>query len=342
MAAANRPATCDLSALEGMEADVLRFEPFEALRRLECAYADRERLGESVRPQQDRVRLRQTPSMRFAPSPLDRFLPATEQTPAQLWQVFFGMFGPNGPLPLHLTEYAYERLAISRDPTFARFADLFHHRLMSLLYRAWATSRPVVGADRPDTDHFGRNLDSLIGLGMPSMRARDDWSDASKRYFSGWLASAARTPEGLEAMLVDYFGVPMRIEEYAGEWLALGPDVQLQLGVGLGVEGRLGVDTIIGEAAWSVSHRFRIVAGPIGRLDLESLLPDGPRLKVIGTIIRNYLADELGWELKLVVRPAEVPSTQLGINGKLGWNSWLAADGVTAGTVTLREHRPQH
>ncbi|MCX7055764.1 MAG: type VI secretion system baseplate subunit TssG [Proteobacteria bacterium] len=342
MATPYRPPTGTLSALDGLEADAIRFDPYEALRRLECAYSDRERLGESVRPQQDAVRLRQMPSMRFAPTPLDRFVPATEQAPAQLWQVFFGMFGPNSPLPLHLTEYAYDRLVIARDPTFARFADLFHHRLISLLYRAWATSRPAVGGDRPDSDRFGGYVDSLIGLGLPSMRGRDDWSDSSKRYFSGWLASSARTPEGLEAMLVDYFALPVRIEEYAGEWLELGRGVQLQLGVGLGVEGRLGVDTIIGEAAWSVSHRFRIVAGPIGRADLESLLPDGHRLNVIGTIIRNYLADELGWELKLVVRPAEVPRTQLGVAGKLGWNSWLAPDGVAPGIVTLRERRTQH
>jgi len=174
------------------------------------------------------------------------------------------------------------------------------------------------------------------------MHERDDWSDASKRFFSGWLASGVRSPEGLEKMLVDYFGLPMRIEEYAGEWLTLGPGVQLQLGAGLGVDGRLGLDTIIGEAAWSVSHRFRIVAGPIGRADLESLLPDGGRLKLIATIIRNYLADELGWELKLVVRPAEVPSTQLGVSGKLGWNSWLAPDGAAPGIVTLRERVAQH
>ncbi len=342
MATPDRSPRRDLAALDGFEADLLRFNPFEALRRLECAYPDRERLGESVRPQQDAVRLRQTPSMRFAPGSMDRYVAATDQAPAQLWQLFFGLFGPNGPLPLHLTEYAYDRLVLARDPTFARFADLFHHRLTSLLYRAWATSRPVVGADRPGTDRFGGYVDSLFGLGDPTMRDRDDWSDSAKRYFAGWLAAGPRPPEGLEAMLVDYFALPMRVQEYAGEWLDIGSSVQTQLGVGLGVDGRLGVDTIIGVAAWSVSHRFRIVAGPIGRADLESLLPDQGRLQVLGTIVRNYLADELAWELKLVVRPAEVPSTRLGVSGRLGWNSWLAPDGVAPGVVTLRERRAQH
>ena len=40
----------------------------------------------------------------------------------------FGLLGPNGPLPLHLTEYVRERLRHHADPTFARFLDLFHHR----------------------------------------------------------------------------------------------------------------------------------------------------------------------------------------------------------------------
>ncbi|MGV8763016.1 type VI secretion system baseplate subunit TssG, partial [Pseudomonas aeruginosa] len=66
----------------------------------------------------------------------------------RLDQFFFGLTGPNGPLPLHLTEYARERQRNVNDATFKRFMDVFHHRLLTLFYRAWAEARrPVVVVD---------------------------------------------------------------------------------------------------------------------------------------------------------------------------------------------------
>lgn len=67
---------------------------------------------------------------------------ASDEGPARLEQFFFGLGGPNGPLPLHLTEYMRERQRNHADPTSKRFLDVFHHRLLSLFYRAWAEARP--------------------------------------------------------------------------------------------------------------------------------------------------------------------------------------------------------
>jgi predicted component of type VI protein secretion system len=46
--------------------------------------------------------------MIFAPAELAAWWPASGR-PARLLVYFFGLLGPNGPLPLHLTEYARER-----------------------------------------------------------------------------------------------------------------------------------------------------------------------------------------------------------------------------------------
>ncbi len=61
---------------------------------------------------------------------------------------FFGLFGPNGPLPIHLTEYAHERQLQAKDNTFVEFCNVFHHRLLSLFYRAWAVNQKSVDFDR--------------------------------------------------------------------------------------------------------------------------------------------------------------------------------------------------
>ena len=66
----------------------------------------------------------------------------------------FGLFGPHGPMPMHVTELARERLRAHQDPTLARFSDIFHHRLLALFYRSWAQNQPTVQHDRPKNDRF--------------------------------------------------------------------------------------------------------------------------------------------------------------------------------------------
>ena len=66
--------------------------------------------------------------MTFASGLLAHLRPGEGDAPPRLTVNFFGLLGPNGPLPLHLTEYARDRLRNSDDPTMARFLDLFHHR----------------------------------------------------------------------------------------------------------------------------------------------------------------------------------------------------------------------
>src|SRR4051794_8814689 len=143
---------------------------FAVMRLLEALHADRPRFGRSRRPAEDVLRLAQEPSVTHAPSAIAGFERGSEGRPDRLLVHFFGLFGPDGPLPLHLTEYARERRRNHNDPTFQRFADLFHHRLLSLFYRAWADVRPTVSFDRPTEDRFGFYLGALIGLSTADLR----------------------------------------------------------------------------------------------------------------------------------------------------------------------------
>jgi len=73
-----RPAgnTADAVALENALRDHPEsFEFFEALRRLECAFPERPRLGQSTKVSDDFVRLGQTPSLAFAPRTVDSYQP---------------------------------------------------------------------------------------------------------------------------------------------------------------------------------------------------------------------------------------------------------------------------
>ncbi|HVJ51650.1 MAG TPA: type VI secretion system baseplate subunit TssG [Aliidongia sp.] len=308
-----------LAAIERAPHD---FDFFQALRRIEAAADTRPRLGRSARPVQDAVRLGQVPSLLFAPSTIASVTPAGEDGPARLQTYSFGLFGPNGPLPLHLTEYAHNRQRNNADPTFAAFVDLFHHRLASLFYRAWAASQPVVNYDRPDDDRFAMEVGSLLGIGMESMRDRDMMPDDVKLHFTGRLAHHARNAEGLRAILGDFFRVPVEIEEFVPRWASLPPQSLCLLGASPDT-GTLGSTATAGARIHVYHHKFRILIGPIGLADYQRLLPGGTSLGRLVPIVRNYIGDELDWDVNLILFREEVPQTRLGMAGQLGWTSWI-------------------
>src|SRR5579871_1504397 len=126
--------TDTLAFFSALAAAPYRYDFYQTLRRIECLYNDRPRWGQALRPADEPVRFGQEPDMAFAPAALASFELRENGRPPRLQVHLFGLLGPNGPLPLHLTEYARERRLHSNDPTFSRFLDLFHHRMTTLLY----------------------------------------------------------------------------------------------------------------------------------------------------------------------------------------------------------------
>ena len=295
---------------------------YHAMRALEAAFPDRPRFGRSTRPAQDPLRLTQEASVVFAPATMAGYQPAGEDSPARLAVFFFGLFGPDGPLPLHLTEYARDRRRNHRDPTFQRFADIFHHRALSLFYRAWADVRPTISFDRPEQDRFGLYVGALAGLGMDSLRDRDAMPDMTKLHFAGHLALQTRHAEGLADILSAFFAMPVRVESFIGAWLTLPAADRTGLGEGARTAA-LGQTALLGGRVWSRQHKFRIVIGPLSLAEYERLLPGGGSFHRLVPIVRNYAGDTMVWDVNLILRREEVPPTRLGGFGRLGWTTWL-------------------
>lgn len=311
-----------MALYEALQAAPYEFDFFQALRRIDAANPDRPRLGEATRLSDDPVRLGQVPSLTFAPSTLAEFELASEGHPARLSTYFFGLFGPSGALPLHLTEYARERVRNVGDLTLVRFVDLFHHRMLSLYYRAWATARPTVGFDRPSANRFAAYIGSLFGLGMTSLRDRDGMPDLAKLHFAGRFALQTRPAEGLRAIIADYFKLPVEIEQFFPAWVRLPKESLCQLGDSVET-GALGSTATIGERFHVYHHKFRIRIGPMSFADFQRLLPDGKSLSRLLPLVRNYIGDELDWDVMLILIREEVPAVKLGETGLLGWTSWL-------------------
>ncbi|MGB3747193.1 MAG: type VI secretion system baseplate subunit TssG [Rhodanobacter sp.] len=322
-----RPAgnTPDAVALENALRDQPEsFEFFEAMRRLECAFPERPRLGHSTKASDDFVRLGQTPSLAFAPKTVDSYQPGGGGRPARMRGLFFGLFGPNGPLPLHLTEYAMDREINARDTTFRAFADIFHHRMMSLFYRSWADAQPTVQMDRPEEDRFRLYMGALVGLATPDLDDRDALPDQFKRFFAGRLLQQARNAEGLQGMLERFFRVPVEIVEFIAEWMRLPSDSLLRLGSS-GDVAALGLTTVTGQYVRGSQQRFRLRLGPLSRAQFNNFLPGGEALRQLVAAVKTYLGEEKAWDVQLVLKRADVPVTRLGRDGRMGLTTWLGS-----------------
>jgi type VI secretion system protein ImpH len=291
------------------------------MRLLEAAYPDRPRLGRSARPAQDAVRLGQEPDVVFAPATLAAW-EERAPLPPRLLVRFFGLFGTDGPLPLHLTEHARDRRRLARDPTLHRFADLFHHRALSLFWRAYADSRPTISFDRPQDDRFATYVGALIGLGSEALRDRDAMPDLTKLHFAGLLGNQTRNAEGLAAILSAFFTMQVRIATFVGTWLTLEAADRTCLGA-QAENATLGASVLLGARVWSRSQKFRIVFGPLDLADYLRLLPGGTSFHRLIPIVRNYAGDTLIWDVNLILKEAEIPRTELGRQGRLGWTTWL-------------------
>jgi len=321
--------------LQVVQAAPYRFGFFSTLRRIECAYRALPRLGEATRAADAPVRLGEEPSLDFAPATLTSFRAGTAEAPHRLDVAFLGLFGPNGPLPLHLTEYARERLRNNGDSTIVAFANVFHHRMLELFYRAWSATQPTVSYDRPESDRYAVYVASLFGLGMPTLRGRDALPDLAKLHYAGHLSCQARHPDGLRDMVGDFFGLPARITELVGEWLTLSEESRCRLGE-TPVTGTLGESVVVGREVWSRQHRFRLGLGPLGLADYLRFLPIGDSLARLVAMVRNYAGDQYTWDLNLILKQEEVPTARLGRFGHLGWTTWLHTERRAGDASDLR------
>jgi type VI secretion system protein ImpH len=298
-----------------------RFDFYQVMRRFASAHPHLPLLGEALRPVDEPLRVAQPAELDFAPAEIHG-LERRAGSPPRLMQRAFGLLGPNGVLPLHLTEYARERALHHGDATFQRFLDMLTHRYALLFYRAWAEAQPAVSLDRPGNKSYFNRLGALVGVGLASLQDRDALPDVSKLYFAGRLSRQTRDAEGLLAWCRIEFDVPVAIEQWCGHWMPLARAERSRLGRRDGA--LLGRSTVLGSSVWDVQHKFRITMGPL-RLDrYRRLLPGGADLARLQALVRHWVGLEFEWDLRLVLARDDVPRCQLGAGGSaLGHTAWL-------------------
>lgn len=295
---------------------------FRVLRAVDALQAaqGQPRLGTAPTPRQENVRVGQPPSLAFAASSVQTARWDDEQLHLDVQG--FGLWGPNGPLPLHMTEYFFQRSRNFGDRAGVAFLDQFHHRLFLLFFRAWAQAQAVCDLEH-DQDGFTRWLASLAGVGSQSESA--PMSDHAVHFQAPALASQTRSAPALQSLLASYFQLPVSIQQNVPVWVAL--DDQTQVSLGRSCSG-LGKNSVLGARILDVQQTIRIRIGPLSRQDYGRFLPGRPAWRQLRYCLALYLGLEWSVQLQLVLQASEQPDLGLGAGLGLGQETWLGQPGT--------------
>ena len=309
---------------ERLFAEPYSFEFVQAVRLMHSFYKDRSGVGLFQLPRNEALRFGANPSLAFPASEIQSLEVIADRPP--LMRVnFLGLIGPLGVLPIYYTELVAGRVQ-ARDNTLRDFLDVFHHRLISLFYRAWQKYRYLVGVEQGDGDRFSQYLFDVIGLGTKGLRNRQGIPDVSLLHYAGILAQQPRSAVVLEQILSDYFGVDVRVEQFLGAWYRLSSDAQCSLDDTESDSQQMGFGAVVGDEVWDPQARVRLVVGPLTLREYLDFLPSGTAFRPLRTMVRMFAGDELDFEVQLILRRQDVPACELGTAGEaspqLGWLSW--------------------
>ena len=325
-----------------LRSEPANFEFFQAVRLLNLLFTGQAPVGSFANPHQESVRFGANPDFTFPSSQIaevewpESGAPASEEAQRaesrrgqpKMRVNFMGLTGPMGVLPLYYSTLVRERIR-ARDTTLRDFFDIFNHRAISLFYLAWEKYRFTIAYERGDADRFSHHLLDQLGLGTPGLQRRQPFPDDGLLFYAGLLSPHARSATALRQLLMDYFEVPVEIEQFVGAWHALDDDTQCKFRDSGGYSEQLGCGAVVGDEVWDQQSGVRIRLGPLSLRQYLDFLPTGPAYEPLRALTRFFAGDELDFELQLVLKKQEAPPGLLGDEGDaaplLGWLTWSSS-----------------
>jgi type VI secretion system protein ImpH len=248
---------------------------------------------------------------------------------------FMGLLGGSGVLPSHYTERVDEHHVYQREDGPRAFLDAFSNRSLAMFHEAWSKYRLELKYELDGSDAFLPLLLSLAGFGNASLRERlashEDGVvlDESIGYFAASIRHRPASAVQVARVLSEYFGRPVKAEQFVGCWYDVPPAQQSLLGAPNAV---LGVGAMAGERVWQRDLRLRLSIGPLDHASFNAFLPGGLAARALKSMLTMFTGVTLEYEVELVLRAADVKGVDLapdGNPGRLGWDAYLVTGGQT-------------
>ena len=334
MAAESRSKDPDLAEsplAEALRQDPCSFEFFQAVTLLQRLQPDSQPVGGFFNPEDEAVHFHVHNRLPFPASQIQELdWPDADSLPDMVVN-FMGLTGPSGVLPYWYTEHIIERLR-AKDDSLQSFLDIFNHRLISFFYRAWSKYRFPVTYNRNGQDRFTRYLEDLIGSGTTGLQHRQSAPDEAFVHYVALFAEQSRSATALEAILSDYFQVPVEVEQFAGSWYSLESPIQCTLDDEGDEARQLGAGAVVGDQVWDRQGTVTIKIGPMQLSRYSDFLPDGSAFGPLQAITRFFCNGEFDFEVQLLLKRDDVPACDLSPAAeeppRLGWVSWLKTKAI--------------
>lgn len=295
---------------------------FALMRLIEALHPNLPRLGSAPSPQQEAVHLGQMPHLNFP----ERSLYSLENQESmgqaaggklELLVYFLGLCGVNGPLPLELSQYIYQRAFNHGDHTLRCFLDLINHRLLTLFYRAFAHHELPVSFDRAD-DPIGHALAALAGA-LPQERSL---TPVKAQALSAFLMNPQRSGANLALMLSAFFQHEVKVREFAPSRQKMAPEYQARLGR---QNCSLNRNCQLGRHYFTCTQVITVELTNLSYRAALTFMPGGLGGQELCALLRLYLTKPLQVRLRLGIQRTTIPAWSLGRRFKLSRSTFLPA-----------------
>jgi type VI secretion system protein ImpH len=321
------------AALQFVAGDV-RFVPLVGL--LEQLTSGAVRVGGDGPPSEEAIRFRHDPSLIFSAGDVSevKLVPRTmawgeeQKGPRHIFEVvttFLGLTGTSSPLPGYMVEEIAQE--DPDRPMRREFLDLFHHRLVSLLYRALTRYLLEGEATRAGDDVWSRRVLALAGLDTYERGPSVNLSVDQLLRLAPLLATRARTARTLELALADVLRnelgeARVTVQQFAGSWVEVETEQRMTLGR---LNSHLGRSSMLGGRLFDRSGKVIIGISPLDGATYHRLLPEGDLSPLVREVMMLVVRDPLECALELGVREDVLGAFQITKKNtaRLGRNTYL-------------------
>jgi type VI secretion system protein ImpH len=328
MAPPERPATHPLARLKRAAREEHLFVPFLSL--VERLFPQATRIGTAARSIREPVRLKHDPSLSFSTSDISKVEIHENREDildgafVTLTSTFLGLTGSVSPLPAYFSE---EVLHEPNDTAHRQaFLDIFHHRILSLFFRAATIANHPMQYGVGGRDEWSRRVLSLAGFtpDLPDSLPLPAWRLLR---LTPLLMLRFRNADILRRAVQDFLdidipGTTAEVRLFMGSWVPLDKSQLIRLGQ---VNSTLGGDVRIGTRVYDESGAIRVIVRPVPFATSERLRPGRDLYRVLATTVALILRDRIDWDLEVVIAAGTTPTMRVSADGgaKLGQETWL-------------------
>jgi len=315
------------------------FSFYQAVRLIHALDPEAPKVGFQGPVERERLRMRPNLSLGFPRADIAHVDQSEMADGGTRWHLdvnFMGLYGPSSPVPTQYTEDLIRDAYQGDDSSLVRgFLDLFHHRVLSLLYRVWEKYRHTVQYDPKGRDYYSSRLLRTVGANLDWLPEDEHLPAGRVLAYAGLLTQRPRSAETLRAILADHFPEgEVSISQCLRREKGISPDQRNRLG---GLNSSLGVDLSLGHSVPDSAGCFGISVGPIDFEDYVDFMPDRENMAQLNELVDLFNSDALDYEVTVILRGEQTPALALGNPlHRLGYSSWLGQSGGQDRTVTFR------